>query len=55
MNLTWPYLLIFLAAGGGNLTGDRCWYTLGFLGHFESSLYWFPPLKRLELQITRRN
>jgi membrane protein DedA with SNARE-associated domain len=47
-----PYL-VFLAAGGGNLTGDLCWYMLGFLGHFESSLYRFPPLKRLEPQIAR--
>jgi membrane protein DedA with SNARE-associated domain len=47
-----PYL-VFLTAGAGNLSADLGWYMLGFLGRFESSLSWFPPLKRLEPQIAR--
>jgi len=45
-----PYL-VFLAAGGGNITGDMGWYMLGFFGQFENGLYWFPSLRRLEPQI----
>jgi membrane protein DedA with SNARE-associated domain len=47
-----PYL-VFLAAASGNVTGDLCWYMLGFFGRFERSLSWFPPLRRLEPQIAR--
>lgn len=47
-----PYL-VFLSASSGNIVGDLGWYVLGFFGRFEKSLYWFPPLKRLEPQIAR--
>lgn len=45
-----PYL-VFLAASGGNITGDMGWYTLGFYGQFENGLYKFPSLRQLEPQI----
>lgn len=45
-----PYL-VFLAAASGNITGDLCWYLLGFLGGFERGLFWFPPLRRWEPEI----
>lgn len=45
--------LVFLAASIGNLTGDLCWYLLGYFGQFEKLMRWFPRLAPLQPEIER--
>jgi membrane protein DedA with SNARE-associated domain len=45
--------LVFLAAGAGNFTGDICWYSIGYLGQFETLKRFVPGLGRFEPQIGR--
>lgn len=44
---------VFLAAGTGNLTGDLCWYLLGYFGQFEKLLRWFPRFAKFQPQINQ--
>ena len=44
-------LLVFLAAGAGNVAGDLGWYLLGYFGGFESRLRAWPRFARFEPQI----
>ena len=44
-------LIVFLAAGLGNVTGDLGWYLLGYFGGFESRLRSWPRFARFEPQI----
>lgn len=44
-------LAVFLCAGTGNLISDLCWYLLGYFGHFDTLVRWFPQLSRLTPQI----
>ncbi|MFN8439697.1 MAG: VTT domain-containing protein [Caldilineaceae bacterium] len=44
-------LWVFLAAGTGNLTGDFCWYLLGYFGQFDRLLRWFPRFAKFQPQI----
>lgn len=44
-------LLVLLCAGAGNLTGDLCWYLLGYFGRFETLVRRLPQLARLAPQI----
>lgn len=44
-------LLVLLCAGAGNLTGDLCWYLLGYFGRFETLVHRFPQFARLAPQI----
>jgi membrane protein DedA with SNARE-associated domain len=44
-------VFVFLCAGAGNLTGDLCWYLLGYFGHFEALVRRFPQLVWLVPQI----
>jgi membrane protein DedA with SNARE-associated domain len=45
--------LVFLAAGAGNFTADIGWYTLGYLGQFDTLKRYMPGLTRFDLQINR--
>lgn len=45
--------LVFLAAGAGNFTGDICWYTIGYLGQFETLKRFMPGLGRFDPYIKR--
>ncbi|MEZ4678463.1 MAG: VTT domain-containing protein [Caldilineaceae bacterium] len=47
-----PYV-VFLSASMGNVTGDLCWYLLGYLGRVETLIRWFPSLASLRPQIER--
>lgn len=45
--------LVFLAAGAGNFTGDICWYTIGYLGQFDTLKRFAPGLRRFDPHISR--
>ena len=45
-----PYM-VFLSAGTGNVTGDLCWYLLGYWGRIETLFHWFPRLAQWQPQI----
>jgi len=45
--------LVFLAAGVGNFSGDAGWYTLGYLGQFDTLKRYVPGLARFDPQISR--
>ena len=45
--------LVFLAAGAGNFTGDICWYTIGYLGQFETLKRFAPGLRRFDPYVSR--
>lgn len=44
--------LVFLAAGAGNFTGDLCWYTIGYLGQFDTLKRFAPGLRRFDPYIS---
>ena len=45
--------VVLLCAGAGNLTGDICWYLLGYFGRFEALVRRFPQLAPLAPEIDR--
>lgn len=45
--------LVFLAAAAGNFTGDIGWYTIGYLGRFDTLKRWAPGLRRFDPYISR--
>ncbi|HMN27037.1 MAG TPA: VTT domain-containing protein [Caldilineaceae bacterium] len=47
-----PYL-VFLCAAAGNLSGDFCWYLIGYYGHFDTLAQRFPRFARYTLPINR--